>query len=210
MNNSRKGRSKPFLLIIEGAQGSGKTTICNALKNKLTCTNFFSLSGLPKDSSAELVFNTRYNELTVPSLIKCSGLNIVYERSFFSDRVYQYMGLKPYTPNEFDEYYKKLVEQLVKLQEDYRVIIVNLCAHKNQFADRLQRNKEQYENASFSVESSIHQDNFYKILFLELHTMVNGIKFLYCVDNNDVNETVEKILDIIKLSESFCDNEKEK
>ena len=43
MENNRKGRTKPFLLIIEGAQGAGKGTISTAIRNKVTCTNLISL-----------------------------------------------------------------------------------------------------------------------------------------------------------------------
>ena len=38
--------NKPKLIIIDSAQASGKSTVCNHLREQMTSTNLLSLSGV--------------------------------------------------------------------------------------------------------------------------------------------------------------------
>lgn len=198
MEDNRKGRTKPFLLIIEGAQGAGKGTISTAIRNKVTCTNLISLAGLPISSSKELVYRTRLAELDMLKDIGTSGLNIVMDRSFLSDRVFQLLGKKPYTAHEFDEYFYELLKKLRALSDYYDIHIVLLTASREAYYERHKKrmDKPVYENLDFSAGNSVLQQYTYSQLFKELKRF-KELKFHTVSTKALKSDTVNKVLKLI-------------
>lgn len=195
--NTRIGRQKPFLLIIEGSQGSGKGTLSSAIRDGVTCTNLISLSGLPLESSAELVYKTRMAELNMLKAIRGS-LNIVMDRSFVSDRVYQVLGKKPYTQEEFNTYYYRLCNKLEELKHYYDVKLVLLTASKEDYVVRhqIRADKPQYENAEFSAENSIIQQEIYKDLLTDLSKKYH-IDFVEVSTKKSKSEVLDEVMKLI-------------
>lgn len=150
------------LIIVEGAQGVGKGTITTELRSRLTCTNLISLAGLPMDSSEYEVFDERFNELQAIS--NSSSMGWILDRSYITDLVYQKMGKKNYSYEDFESFREDLNNFLTYvLAFEYKLTLVLLKAPEDDFARRLNRpNKAIYENMDFKVESSIEQQRVYE------------------------------------------------
>lgn len=201
MTNKRVGRTKPFLVIFEGAHGSGKGTLSTAIRNRVTCTNLISLSGLPIDSSKELVFKTRASELDMLFAIRKSKLNIVMDRSFMSDRVFQILGKKPYSAHEFDDYFEALVLKLMILSEFYNVKLILLNASKEEYIKRHHKraNKPQYENLELTAEHSMIQQGIYLDVMQEVSTKAH-VDFLSVNTDAPKEKNLKKILEFIGVN----------
>ena len=199
MTNKREGRKKPFLVILEGAHGAGKGTISTAIRNRITCTNLISLSGLPIDSSKELVFNTRASELDMLFDIRKSKLNIVMDRSFMSDRVFQILGKKPYSAHDFDTFYNSLINKLEKLKQFYNIKLVMLSADKEEYIRRhkARANKPQYENLELTAEHSMIQQGIYLDVMCEVSAKAH-IDFININTGAPKERTINKVLEFIE------------
>lgn len=150
------------LIIVEGAQGVGKGTITTELRSRLTCTNLVSLAGLPMNSSEYEVFDERLNELQAIS--NSSSMGWILDRSYITDLVYQRMGKKNYSYEDFESFREDLNNFLAYvLAFEYKLTLVLLKAPEDDFARRLNRpNKAIYENMTFKAESSVEQQRIYE------------------------------------------------
>ena len=82
-------------------------------------------------------------------------LNLVFDRTFFTEQVYCSLGYKDY---KFDEEYNRLIKKLGAL--DYNIYFVVLyLKDESLYEKRLRRVHHNYQ--AFSLESSIEQQNTY-------------------------------------------------
>lgn len=150
--------TKPKLIIIEGSQGSGKSSVTTYLRENMLNTCLLRLAGLPKDKSNDSSVSYLYHK-TVINLVyenKESGLSWVLDRSYISDFVYAQMGFKDYT---FKDEFEMLNDHLGWVSNFYDIHLIVLTAEDNVYKERLNRNKAEYQK--FSVESSIEQQKQY-------------------------------------------------
>lgn len=187
--------SKPKLIIVEGAQGSGKSTICRELREQMTSTTLISLSGTSDKSKGGAWKCYEYHSAILNTLFDIShcGLNTILERSHLSERVYCELGYKPYT---FIEQAKNLNAKLRFLATKYDVHIFVLTCAKSEYEKRLQRDKGSY--IGFSVESSLKQQDAY---LLELKNIEESYPSISCyvVDNTTLTakETADYLISTI-------------
>ena len=86
------------IIIIEGPQGVGKSTMANFLRDNLPTTNLYRLSGI-KDKTKQ---GREKNKIMYLGLINYmesleeTELNLVFDRTFFSEQVYCMLGYKEY------------------------------------------------------------------------------------------------------------------
>ncbi|MDD4067235.1 MAG: hypothetical protein PHH22_04620, partial [Clostridia bacterium] len=128
---------KPALIIIEGAQGVGKTTVTDYIRNKMPYTNLYRLSG-HSDITREGYNKSKkmYNDLfEYMKNLENTDVNLLFDRTFFSEEVYTRLGYKEYS---FTDLYEEL---LVKLNNLDFVIYYFVLYLKDEelFKERLDR-----------------------------------------------------------------------
>lgn len=150
-------KKKGSIIIIEGPQGVGKSTMANFLRDNLPTTNLYRLSGI-KDKTES---GKEKNKIMYLGLINYmesleeTELNLVFDRTFFSEQVYCMLGYKEY---KFDDEYKRLIKKLAAL--DYNIYFVVLYLKDEQlYEKRLRRTHHDYQ--AFSLQSSVDQQNAY-------------------------------------------------
>ena len=151
----RKNRGN--IIIVEGPQGVGKSTLANFLRENLPTSNLYRLSGISDRTET----GRNKNKIMYLGLINYmealeeTGLNLIFDRTFFSEQVYCKLGYKEYT---FDEEYARLLKKLGEL--DYNIYFVVLYLKDvNLYAKRLRR--IHHNSHEFSIDSSVEQQNDY-------------------------------------------------
>lgn len=180
------------IIIIEGPQGSGKSTMANFLRDNLSSSNLYRLTGI-KDKTI-----TGYNKnksmylglINYMESLEDTELNLIFDRTFFTEEVYSILGYKEY---RFDKAYDRLVKKLSQL--DFNIYLVILyCKDTSLYEKRLRRQHHNYQ--AFSVENSVNQQNTYLKLIDEIeYDTINKIKL--CVDNYD--EAYKILIDSIPV-----------
>ena len=186
---------KSKLIIVEGPQGTGKTTLTNYLRDNMPGSNLYRLSG-QKDKSTNgrdysvLMYSAGLmNYLDVMKNVK---MDLIFDRTFITEEVYARLGYKDYS---FTEVYKRLLERLVEL--DYDIYYFSLFLKQiSLFEKRLQRDSH-HNYQAFSLENSLNQQNTYIEVSDELkeYDRIN----VYDIAMDDFDESYEKIGKILKL-----------
>jgi len=150
---------KSKLIIIEGSQGVGKTTITNALREKIPCTNLFRLSGVEKGTIQQT--RTFMMHISILGCIEDScknGINYILDRSFFTEKVYCDLGYRKY---DFKHSTELILNEIYKnLLELYDVHFILLTTDGTLFKERLSRDKHNYQEQD--VHESIRQQKAYR------------------------------------------------
>ena len=180
---------KPKLIIVEGSQGCYKSTITNILREQLPSTTLLRLSGvkgrLKEDEVKSYIYHTNVLNLVLDT--SSVGMNYVFDRSFMSDKVFANLKYKEY---DFNFFYSALLSKLEFLQKKYDVYFILLVADKDDFAERLKRNKAEYHE--FSAQNSLMQQEQY---LKEFHK-IQGIDNKFII-NTSLKSSDEVALDII-------------
>ena len=99
------------IIIVEGPQGVGKSTLANFLRENLPTTNLYRLSGIADKTPT----GKEKNKIMYLGLINYmealeeTQLNLIFDRTFFSEEVYCNLGYKEY---RFDDEYRRLLKKL--------------------------------------------------------------------------------------------------
>ena len=188
-------KNKPKLIIVDGAQGVGKSSVSRALREKMTSTLLFSLSGVADKTKSGAWKSYEYHSSILNTIFDISrcDLNVILERSHLSERVFCKLGFKPYT---FEEQTKALNARIKFLTVNYDVHVVILTCNKSEYAERLKREKGEY--FEFNVQSSLDQQESY---LLELATIEETYPAVHChvVDNTTLSaeETANYLISTI-------------
>lgn len=180
------------LIIIEGPQGTGKTTLANYLRENIPGSNLYRLCGQKdKEESGKLISKKMYEAL-LDYLDKMVDIpmDLIFDRTFFTEEVYARLGYKQYS---FTDVYKSLLNRFLKL--NYEIYFINLYLEDTSiYEKRLKR--EHYNYQFFSVESSIKQQNVYKEIGEQLKQNGVNVCFLCMDDFNKAYDKVNKLLNI--------------
>ena len=151
---------KNKVIIVEGAQGVGKGTITNILREQMPYTNLLRLSGTSDKSKDGLkkVYNIRHTEICY--LMETAGcdINYILDRSHLSEAVYCKLGYKNYY---FEQETKSLNAHLNHLTKHYDVHVIVLTAYPHDFSFRLRRDKPEFLDLKFDSQNSLNQQNAY-------------------------------------------------
>lgn len=184
------------LIVIEGAQGAGKTTITDYIRYSLSCTNLYRLSGTRDSSPTGLEKSISMYEILLDYIKKLenTSVNLLFDRTFFTEEVYCRLGKKQYS---FTEEYNKLLERFSKLDFDIYYVTLYLD-DESKYVERLERSgKAVYESSKFGVENSITQQKEYLKMSKEIEKKYPKIKVININTNRDFeivkNEIREKI-----------------
>ena len=148
------------IIIVEGAQGAGKTTITDFIRNAIPYTNLYRLNGTADSSPAGLEKSKKmyFGLIEYMKTLENSSINLLFDRTFFSEEVYCRLGFKEYS---FTEVYNQLLKSLSELDFDIYFIALYL-SDENEFEKRLCRaGKADVKYAKFKKESSVNQQNAY-------------------------------------------------
>ena len=184
---------KPFLIFVEGACGTGKSTVCRELREQMKYVTLMDLNGIgdKTETGEDKMFKYHNQILDMFDYTKFCEMNYVCCRSYLSERIYCNLGYKPYS---FDKYNMVLANNLNYLTKWYDVYFVLLTANEEQLKIRLDRDKFAYQK--FSVENSLAQQEQYQIEFRALAKQNNDIK-IFEIENDILERTVNTIKDII-------------
>lgn len=165
----------------------GKTTFTNYLREKVAASDLYRLTGI-KDKEVTGLEKIRRKYIKLLEYVEnCSDVNLIFDRTFFSEEIYGRLGYKKYS---FTNTYKELLKKLDSLDFDIYLIVLYL-KNTNEYEMRLgTRDKHQYQK--FNIESSINQQNAYLQLADEVEKETKNIKVIR-YDNGDCENYEEKI-----------------
>ena len=86
------------LIVVEGPQGAGKTTITDFLRYSLSYTNLYRLSGTADSSpTGKKKAEDMYVDLIeYIKKLENKNINLVFDRTFFTEENYCRLGKKQY------------------------------------------------------------------------------------------------------------------
>ena len=180
------------IIVVEGPQGAGKTTITDFLRHTLPYSNLYRLSGTADSTAAG---KKKAEEMYIDLLdymkkLENKSINLIFDRTFFTEENYCRLGIKEYT---FTDVYEKLLDQFDKLDFDIYYITLYL-QDENEYVERLKRDgKAVFKGAEFKAESSIKQQRVYLEMSKEVKEKYNNINVLDIANDKDLEETKKEI-----------------
>jgi len=184
------------IIIVEGAQGAGKTTITDFLRYSIRYTNLYRLTGTADSSKEGLKKSiTMYdNLLAYMKTLENLSINLLFDRTFFTEEVYCRLGYKEFS---FTEEYNKLVDGLSKL--DFEIYYITLYLEdESLFEKRLKREgKAIPEYAKFAAEKSIEQQRTYLQMADEIEEKYPNIKVVRIENSKDLEETKKELKELL-------------
>ena len=190
--------SRSKIIIVEGAQGAGKTTITDFLRNTVKHTNLYRLSGVSDSTITGLEKSKKmyYDLLDYMKKMENLDINLLFDRTFFSEENYCRLGKKDYS---FTEVYNDLVEKFSKLDFDIYYITLYL-EDENMYEERLKREgKVEPAYAKFSGENSVMQQREYLKMADELIEKYPEIKVFKIENGKDLSETEKELKTILNI-----------
>ena len=153
------------LIVVEGPQGTGKTTLANYLRENLAGSNLYRLSGQKdKKITGKLVSTKMYHSLNrYLKEMEDIPMDIIFDRTFFTEEVYDSLGYKEYS---FTDVYQELLKDFANLKYDIYIIFLYL-ENPDLYTERLKRNHH-HNYQTFSKDNSLDQQNKYLELAREI------------------------------------------
>ena len=111
---------KPKLIIVEGAIGSGKSSLAHNLRENMKNTTMLSLSSIENDDKCNS-YMYHANMLNMIMDSRTFNSNFILCRSFISNEVYNRLGRKDY---DNSENFQLLTYKLEVLQYYYDVKVI--------------------------------------------------------------------------------------
>ena len=185
-------RSK--LVIIEGPQGTGKTTLANYLRDNMSGSNLYRLSGQKDKTQTGLNYSvTMYNALLdYLGVMQNIPMDIIFDRTFMTEEVYARLGYKEYS---FTDMYNILLDKLNHLNYDIYYFSLYL-KNFNLYEQRLSRDSH-HNYQAFSVQNSVDQQNMYLEICNEL-SKFNNIHVIK-LEMDDFSPAYDKVKEILEI-----------
>ena len=180
------------LIVVEGAQGAGKTTTTDFLRYSLSYTNLYRLCGTSDTTKTGLIKATEMYETLLDYVEKLENLsiNLVFDRTFFTEENYCRLGKKEYS---FTEVYNKLLERFSKLDFDIYYITLYL-EDESLYNERLSRSgKATFAASKFGVENSIKQQRVYLEMAEEIKEKYPNINVINIKSDRPLEEIQKEI-----------------
>ena len=184
------------LIVVEGAQGAGKTTVTDFLRYSLSYTNLYRLCGTSDTSKegkkkAEEMY---VNLLEYIKKMENKSINLVFDRTFFTEENYYRNKKKDYT---FTDVYEKLLDDFSKLDFDIYYITLYL-KDVEKYNERLGRKgKATFKNSKFEAQNSIRQQEVYLEMAEDIKNRYPNIKVINLMNDRDFEETKKELREFI-------------
>lgn len=184
------------LIVVEGPQGAGKTTITDFLRYSMSYTNLYRLCGT---SDSTITGKKKAEDMYVDLLeymkkMENKSINMVYDRTFFTEENYCRLGKKEYS---FTDVYNKLLDNFGKL--DFEIYYITLYLRdENLYNQRLNREgKAVFQGSSFEAENSIKQQRVYLEMAEEIKEKYPNINVVNLPNDRDLEEVKKELKQII-------------
>ena len=183
------------LIIIEGPQGTGKTTLSNFLRDNMLGSNLYRLSGQKDKTQTGLNYSvTMYNALLdYLNVMQNIPMDIIFDRTFMTEEVYARLGYKEYS---FTDIYNELLKKLSMLNYDIYYFSLYL-KDVNLFKKRLARDSH-HNYQEFSSQNSIDQQNMYLKICDDLSRFENI--HITKLEMDDFKTAYDKVKRILKIN----------
>ncbi len=184
------------LIIVEGPQGAGKTTVTDYIRFFLPHTNLYRLCGTSDKTTTgkEKAAKMYDGLLNYIESLQNDSINLLFDRTFFTEEIYCRLGFKDYS---FSDVYERLLERFAKFDFDFYYITLYLN-DENEYAKRLIRDdKGITDYAKYTVESSINQQKAYLQMADEIekkYPHIHVIKFNNLVPLEEMQEKIKQLL----------------
>lgn len=185
------------IIIVEGPQGAGKTTITDYIRKVIPYTNLYRLSGTADitktgKEKAKVMYEDLMNYI---EKLQNKSINLLFDRTFFTEEVYCRLGFKDYS---FTDVYNKLLDRLSQMDFDIYYITLYL-GNEDEYITRLNRDgKARVKYTKFEKQSSVNQQNEYLKLANEIKEKYKNIHVII-IDNcrklEDVQKELKELLD---------------
>lgn len=186
------------LIIVEGAQGAGKTTVTDYIRHSLKYTNLYRLCGT-SDSSPE--GKRKAKEMYVDLLeymekLANKSINLLFDRTFFTEENYCRLGKKEYS---FTDVYNELLDRFSKM--DFEIFYITLYLEKEkEYEKRLDRKgKAVPEYAKFELENSIKQQREYLKMAEEIKQKYSNINVVNLKNDSDFEEVKNQLNELLGI-----------
>ena len=173
------------IIIVEGPQGAGKTTITDFLRHTLPYSNLYRLSGTADStvSGKKKAEDMYVDLLEYMEKMENKSINLIFDRTFFTEENYCRLGIKEYS---FTDVYEKLLKKFANLDFDIYYITLYL-KNENEYIERLKRDgKAVFKGAEFKAENSIKQQRVYLEMADEIKNKYPNINVLNIANDKDL------------------------
>ncbi len=185
------------LIVIEGPQGAGKTTITDYIRHKLPYTNLYRLNGSNDSSPTGKAKSVEmYTDLLdYIEKLQNKNINLLFDRTFFTEAIYCRLGFKEFS---YDDVFDVFLERLANF--DFETYYITLyLSDTNEFETRLARSdKAIIKYAKFDKDSSIKQQDAYLKMADEVKQKfgdkIKVINIDTCIGLEGVKEEIMKYL----------------
>lgn len=188
-------KDKNRMIIVEGPQGTGKTTLANYLRENIPSSNLYRLSGQRDKSESGKELSKYMYQIQLDYLEKMAKvpMDLIFDRTFFTEEVYARLGYKDYS---FTDIYQELVGRLEHIDYDIYLAILYLN-NKDIYLERLQRDTH-HNYQEFSVSNSVAQQMKYLELGEELsNSSINVVTFAM----DDFGKAYEEVNKVFKIGQ---------
>lgn len=184
------------LIVVEGPQGAGKTTITDFLRHSLSYTNLYRLCGTSDSSPTgkKKAEDMYVDLLEYMKKMENKSINLVFDRTFFTEENYCRLGKKQYS---FTDVYEKLLEDFSKL--DFETYYITLyLSDEALYNERLNREgKAVFQGSKFEASNSINQQRMYLKMAEEIKEKYPNINVVNIANDRDLDAVKKEIREII-------------
>lgn len=185
------------LIVVEGPQGAGKTFATDYIRYFLPHTNLYRLCGTNDASKAGLKKATDMyqNLLNYIKDMENLSINLLFDRTFFTEEVYCRLGFKEYS---FSEVFYQLLERFNQL--DFEIYYITLYLENTDlYYSRLERTGKGITSyAKYDKNSSIYQQKTYLDLAEEIKSNFPNIHVFNVSNDGEASQLQEKLHDILE------------
>ena len=184
------------IIIVEGPQGVGKTTITDFIRNSIPYTNLYRLCGTHDVTKTGREKSIKMYDALMNYIesMQNTNVNLLFDRTFFTEEIYCRLGKKEY---KFTDVYDRLLEKLSKLDFDIYYITLYL-ENEDEYSKRLDRpDKAKMKNADFEKSSSIIQQEEYLKMSNEIKNKYKNINVVNINNSRPIEDVKKELKDLL-------------